>query len=281
MKPAYEPLQIADVRDLPALPAAVLELLDMLGRDDVEISEIVARISLDQALTAKTLRLANSSFYGMPRHVASVTDATAVLGLRTVRAVVTAAVLTGSFKPPACRGFDFMAFWRHAVNIAVIARLVAAEAGADTDAAFTAGLLHDVGQLVLASAYPERFAEVLAHRAEAETTLHDAELALLGIDHGAVGGLVAEHWRFPQPIVEAIGHHQAPPAHAPALALVRIVHVADQLACGLERGTPAADAASVTGHSAWADLGLPAEVAVRILAEAELQTQTLCAALLT
>ncbi|MBC7734017.1 MAG: HDOD domain-containing protein [Bacteriovorax sp.] len=281
MNDTCEPLLINAVRELPVLPAAVLELLDMLGRDDVETSELVARISLDQALTAKTLRLANSSFYGMPRHVASVTDATTVLGLRTVRAVVTAAALAGSFKPPACKGFDFMAFWRHAVNTAVSARLVAAEVGADSDAAFTAGLLHDIGQLVLASAFPERFAVVLAHRAEADIALRDAELALLGIDHATVGASVAERWRFPQAIVEVIGDHHTPRACATAFALVRIVHVADHLARVLEHGAGGGDVPLATCHGAWTELGLPAEAWARIVAEAELQTQILCAALLT
>ena len=280
MNDTCEPLLIADVRDLPVLPAAVLELLDMLGRDDVDTSQLVARISLDQALTAKTLRLANSSFYGVLRQVGSVTDATTMLGLRTVRAVVTAAALTGSFKPPACKGFDFMAFWRHAVNTAVSARLLAAEVGADPDAAFTAGLLHDVGRLVLASAFPERYAGVLAHRVKADIALRDAELALLGIDHAAVGAAVAERWRFPKAIVEVIGNHHTPAACATAFVLVRIVHIADQLARVLEHGAGGGEVPHATCHRAWTELGLPAEAWARMVAEAELQTQTLCAALL-
>jgi putative nucleotidyltransferase with HDIG domain len=272
-------LQISAVRDLPALPAAVLELLDMLGRDDVETGALVAKISLDQALTAKTLRLANSSFYGVPRHVASVSEATAVLGLRTVRTVVTAAALTGSLKPPVCTGFDFMAFWRHAVSTAVCARLVAAELGGDTEAAFTAGLLHDIGQLVLASSFPERFAQVLAHCAVAGVELRDAEQALLGTNHASVGTMVAEHWRFPEQIVDAIGLHHTPPAGGSSGELARIVNVADALVRSLEQGD-GGDAVPSACAAIWAGMGLPAYAWAKILTETRAQTQTICAALL-
>lgn len=285
---ALKPLEISLVRDLPALPAAVFELLTLLGRDDVGTPALVAKISLDQALTAKTLRLANSSFYGMPRHVASVSDATAVLGLRTVRVVLTAAALHGSFKPPECVGFDFMAFWRHAVSTAVCARLIGAEIGADAEAAFTAGLLHDIGELILASSHPERFAEVLAQQAQSAAPLREIETALLGIDHAQVGARVAEHWRFPKPIVDAITDHHAPAAASDAFALVRIVHVADLLARALgqaapggaaESGLPPLDPRSAD-HTAWLALGLDADAWARLGADAEIQTQAICAALM-
>ena len=287
------PIEISLVRDLPALPAAVFELLELLGRDDVGTPALVAKISLDQALTAKTLRLANSSFYGMPRHVGSVSDATAVLGLRTVRVVLTAAALHGSFKPPECAGFDFMAFWRHAVSTAVCARLIASEIGADAEAAFTAGLLHDIGELILASSHPERFAQVLAQQAQSAAPLREIETALLGIDHAQVGARVAEHWRFPKPIVDAILDHHAPPAAADAFALVRIVHVADLLARALAAACAAAGAPPHTpagplapldphapGHAAWLALGLSCDAWGRLGAAAELQTQSICAAML-
>jgi putative nucleotidyltransferase with HDIG domain len=266
------PLKLPALRDLPALPAAVLELLELMGRDDVDSAVLAAKISRDQALTAKTLRLANSSFYGMPRSVASVPEAITVLGMRTVRMVVTAAALTGSFKPPNCAGFDFMDFWSQSVGTAVGARLVATVVGGDAETAFTAGLLHDIGQLVLASVFPERFAQVLAHCTSTQIALCDAERALLGTDHAAVGALVAEHWHLPCSIVDAIGSHHVGAAQTAASQLARIVHVADQLAhataCGGRDGI-------------WAGLGLSGDDWTRLLAETELQTQSICAALLT
>ena len=279
--PAPDELALATMRDLPALPAAVLELLRLVRRDDIETGTLAAKISLDPALTAKTLRLANSSFYGVPRHVTSVSDATVVLGLRTVRTLVTTAVLTGSFEPPACEGFDFPGFWQHAVSAAVSAKLIATAVGADGDAAFTAALLHDVGQLVLATGFSARFAQVLALRSDSEIELVDAEQALLGIDHAALGALLAERWHFPREIVEAIGHHHAPPEIGNAIKLVHIVYVAGTLAHLLGLGERSAQAMPPACGEVWTGMDLPVDLWDEIAAQTEQQAQAICAALLT
>jgi putative nucleotidyltransferase with HDIG domain len=279
--PAPDELALATMRDLPALPAAVLELLRLVRRDDIETGTLAAKISLDPALTAKTLRLANSSFYGVPRHVTSVSDATLVLGLRTVRTLVTTAVLAGSFEPPACEGFDFPGFWQHAVSAAVSAKLIATAVGADGDTAFTAALLHDVGQLVLATGFSARFAQVLALRSASEIELVDAEQALLGIDHATLGALLAERWHFPREIVEAIGHHHAPPAIGNAIKLVHIVYVAGTLAHLLGLGKRGAQAMPAACSEVWAGMDMPVGLWDEIAAQTEQQAQAICAALLS
>jgi putative nucleotidyltransferase with HDIG domain len=270
-------VQIDVVRNLPALPAAVLELLEMLDRESVEIGALASKIALDPALAAKTLRLANSSFYGMPRHVTSLAEAASVLGLRTIRAVVTTAALTGTFEAPVCDGFDFNTFWRHAVGVAVGARLVAAENAANADAAFTAGLLHDIGRLVLASLHPHRYAEVLAHGDANGIGLVERERSLLGIDHAAVGALVTDNWRLPRPIVDAIAGHHVPPSQGEGLALPDIVFVADRLMHAIEFG---ANGDGEPDISAQAWTGIPSERRLLVVAKTELQTRQICAALL-
>ena len=276
---ARDELALATVRDLPALPAAVLELLRLVRRDDIDTTTLAAKISHDQALTAKTLRLANSSFYGVPRRVTSVSDATVVLGLRTVRTLVTAAALVGSFKPPACEGFDFPGFWQHAVSAAVSAKLIATAIGSDGETAFTATLLHDVGQLVFATGFSARFAQVLALRSSSEIELIDAEQALLGIDHATLGALLAERWHFPREIVEAIGHHHAPPKIGNVAELVHIVHVAGTLAHLLSRGERSGQAMPAACNEVWTGMGLSARSWDEIVVQTEQQSQAICAAL--
>ncbi|HWI11122.1 MAG TPA: HDOD domain-containing protein [Burkholderiaceae bacterium] len=275
-----EPLALSTIHDLPALPAALLELLRVLGNDSVETGTLAAKISHDQALTAKTLRLANSSFYGVSRHVNSVTDAIAVLGLRAVRTLVTTAGLAGSFKPPTCEGFDFPGFWRHAIESAVGAKLVANAIGADGETAFTAGLLHDIGQLALASGFAAKYARVLALQAEHGIELCDAERALLGIDHPALGALLAERWHFPGQIVEAIGAHHARALPGDTVVLADIVCVADTLAGLLGLGARNADALPIDCRTVWAGAGLSAGSWEQILAQTGAQAQAICAALL-
>jgi len=110
------PQVLAEIRDLPALPAAVTELMLSLGDGAASADRIAEKISRDQALAAKALRLANSPFYGMPRQVSSLAEATSVLGLRMLRSVATAAGLSGAFTSPAGSGLDFSAFWRHSIG---------------------------------------------------------------------------------------------------------------------------------------------------------------------
>ena len=148
--------------DLPSLPAVVMELLTCIDQDDVDISVLAKKVSHDQALTAKTLRLANSSTYGLQVKVTTIQQAITFLGFQTTRNLITAAAVTGCFAQGLCKGFDDKAFWRHSIATAVCARVLARRMRFNQDYAFTAGLLHDIGRLVLVTMYPEQYAEAIA-----------------------------------------------------------------------------------------------------------------------
>ncbi len=135
----------ATLRGLPPLPSVVLDLIASLGQEELSAAQIAAKISRDPALVAKTLRLANSSFYARGRQVGTIAEAITVLDLRTVRAAVMAAGLAGSF--PRQPGFDHDAFWRHSFGSALWAQALADELRRDDgDLAFTVGLLHEVAR---------------------------------------------------------------------------------------------------------------------------------------
>jgi putative nucleotidyltransferase with HDIG domain len=273
-------LLTSTVRELPALPAIVVELIELLERDDVVAGQLASRISHDQALTAKTLRLANSSFYGMPRQVVSLTDAIAVLGLRTVRAMVTAAAVIGKLERGSCDGFDLTAFWRHSIATAVCARAIAQAVRADPEAAFTAGLLHDIGRLVLVSGFAEPYALALAHQRECDAPMLDSERKILGIDHALAGGLMAEHWRFSPVMVEAIRRHHEPVATS-AIDLSNLVHVADNIAHALDLSHLEDDAVPGLSAAAWLSLKLTDAQCRQVFHQTEAQTDAVCEALLT
>ncbi|WP_432383123.1 HDOD domain-containing protein [Duganella sp. P38] len=211
------------IHDLPSLPAVVAELLGCMAEDDIDLPYLASRIALDQALTAKTLRLANSSFYGMPSKVTSIQQAMSVLGLHSVRTLVTACGVI-SAAPPA-GALDMDSFWREAIATAVWARALARQLRQSPDTAFTAGLLHNLGTLVLATRFPAEYAAVPAWRAEhADASLAEAELAVFGVDHAQAGSALAAYWRFPPAIQDAISHQHR--ANATGLALaVGLAHL--------------------------------------------------------
>jgi putative nucleotidyltransferase with HDIG domain len=261
---------IARVRDLPSLPVIVMELLDTIGKDDIDIRTLADKVSHDQALTAKTLRLANSSFYGLPRKVTTIAQAISVLGFQSVRTLITAAAVTGSFTAPPGSSFDFSSFWRHALGTAVAARSLARHAHVNVEFAFTAGLLHDLGRLVLVTCYPERYDEALAWRREQDSLILEAERHVLGTDHTVVGGALAEHWKFPSVIQKAVMCHHEPDAKD-AGVLAAVIHVADAISHGLDLSADPADAVPPVSDQTWAGLALPSARLREILEEALVQ----------
>jgi len=269
---------LAALRNLPPLPSLVLELVESLGHEELSAAQLATKISQDQALAAKALRLANSSFYGRGRRVGSVSEAIGVLGLRTVRAVVTAAGLAGSFGHPV--DFDHDAFWRHSLASALCAQALANELGRDdADLAFTVGLLHDIGRLALASAFASAYAEVERWRCEQDCPADDAERAVLGIDHAEVGGAIARHWNFAPAIVDAIREHHTPPADS-GLTLTGIAHVADAIAHALGLAGDADEAVPSLALPVWAACGLDDAACQRVFSRTEAQFEAVCEALL-
>ncbi|TFW28632.1 HDOD domain-containing protein [Duganella callida] len=212
------------IHDLPSLPAVVAELLaSMAAEDQVDLHYLAGRIALDQALTAKTLRLANSSFYGMPSKVTSIQQAMTVLGLHSVRTLVTACGVIAAI--PRAGNLDFDAFWRHAIATAVWARTLARHLRQSPETAFTAGLLHNLGTLVLATRFPDQYAAVQAWRRQhPDSGVAEAEQAVFGVDHTEAGSALSAYWKFPPAIQDAIRHQHDAGASGLALA-VGLAHV--------------------------------------------------------
>lgn len=224
---------IRQIRELPSLPAVVLELLSSMEQQDIDVHVLAHKIELDQAMAAKTLRIANSSFYGMQSEVTSIAQAVSVLGFHSIRTVVTACALTGSFAPVAGSGFDFQGFWRHSLATAVVARLLAPHMRVNPETAFTAGLLHDLGTLVLATRFPDQHALVRSYRQRHDCQMIEAELAVLAIDHAQVGSALAAYWKFPAAIQQAVADQHAI-ARLDAVGLPLLVHMANAVAHALD-----------------------------------------------
>jgi putative nucleotidyltransferase with HDIG domain len=264
------PEVISKVRDLPSLPVIVMELLDTIGKEDIDIRTLADKVSRDQALTAKTLRLANSSFYGLQRKVTTIPQAISVLGFQTVRTLITAAAVTGSFTANAHSKFNFHAFWRHSLATAITARSLARHTHVNQEYAFMAGLLHDIGRLVLVTCFPEQYDEALAYRDQQDCYVSEAELERLGAEHTVVGGALAEHWKFPPVIQKAVVHHHAPEAQETG-SLAAIVHVADVIAHGLDLSGDPADLVPPLSDKTWSSLGLTSVLIMETLEETQEQ----------
>jgi putative nucleotidyltransferase with HDIG domain len=266
---------IKSIRDLPALPLVVAELINSFEQPDISISAVADKVAHDQALAAKTLRLANSSFYGLQCKVKTIQQAITVLGFDSVRALITAAGIIDNFSGGDPTKFDFKAFWRHAIGTALCAKSLAGLSGLNQDNGFISGLLHDIGRLVLVTRFPEQYTAVIAYRAAHDCYLLDAERSVLGLDHAAVGRALAEHWKFPLMIQHAIADHHAP-ALQDAGTVTSVVHVANAMVHALDLEGQDDDLVPPIAESAWNGLHIDAAGMRRVFRETESEFEEAC-----
>lgn len=229
---------VAATPELAAMPATSARLLALLEDPDVAVDELVGVIEKDPSLTANVLKLCNSSYYGLGREVGSVRQALVRLGNRTVVTVAFASSMGRLLQVPVSayrlpRG----QLWRHALATGLLAaRLAPAGAGGpDPNRLFTAGILHDIGKLLLDRPLREGLEALPPGLDDAQLVL--AERDLLGFDHAEAGAAVAEAWNFPADLVAAIAGHHRP---APAGSLTAVVRAANLLAAahGHAAGAP-------------------------------------------
>lgn len=259
---------IQEVKDLPTLPAVVMELLNNIDKEELNVQDLAQQVSHDMALTAKTLRYANSAFYSPVIKVTTIQQGISLLGLTTVRQIIMTAALSGCFPENNCPGFSHADFWRHSNAVAIAAKILARHLNFNTDVAFTAGLLHDIGALVLVTCHPQRYAATLAWRQQHHGTQFEAERRLLGLDHAAVGEALAAQWNFSDMMRKAIAGHHEP--NVPGLGfLATIIHVADGIAHALQMAATPDHAVPEVSAQSWNSLGLDQAALDAVMAEVQ------------
>lgn len=224
---------ITKLRQLPSLPVVVQEVIASFNVDNPDATALANKIAQDQGLSARVLRVANSTFYGLPRKVGSIQDAIAVLGFDCLRSLVLSAVVAQVF--PVAQGslFDRPAYWQRSFRVAAIAQSLAKHYKQDPQLAFTAGMFHDMGQLVLDMCITQQFSRLLRQQAESGLGLLEVERSELGFDHAEIGAEIVRRWNFPQEIEQVVRHCQQPASATTFSALVCVVHTAILLESGI------------------------------------------------
>jgi putative nucleotidyltransferase with HDIG domain len=201
---------LSRIDDLPPLPAVAARVMGMADDDRTSAMDLAQVLSTDQALTAKLIRVSNSAYYGFARRVSTVREAVVMLGFKQVRQVAVGASLINAFKTSRRPNdpFDLDLFWGHSVAVAVAAEALAKKTrSAKPEDAFTAGILHDIGRLVIRQTMPSEFAEALLIARGGEVDLAAAELQTTGYAHDEVGRALGELWKFPGHLIDAVRCH--------------------------------------------------------------------------
>jgi putative nucleotidyltransferase with HDIG domain len=196
-------------KNLPTIPPVLAGIVALIDSDTAGARRLVELIERDQSLTAKLLRLANSAFFGQSRRVSTVPRAILLLGFSTVRNLALGVKVWEALGGDVTRK-RLEELWAHAIAVAVCAKAMAGRLRAcDPDEAFTAGLLHDVGRLVIAVRFRDMYWDAVGGASEADA-VEERERETFGVDHAEVGGWLLEAWALPPIIVEAVRqHHEA------------------------------------------------------------------------
>jgi HD-like signal output (HDOD) protein len=195
-------------RALPAMPRAVSDLLAEMNREDPSPKRVGELIGRDPALTTRVLRLSNSAFFRVSRKIGSADEAVALLGMTHVRSLVMAAALGASFKN--VPGVDLKQFWRYSLRAADIAKSLAGVLQQNQGNAFTAGLIHAIGILVMHIAMPDRMVPININTPPLDLNRAAAEKAAFGYTYAEVGAGMVEKWQFPVEMVSALGNQLSP-----------------------------------------------------------------------
>ncbi len=263
---------IKNIEGLPSMPSVVMSVLRSIDQEEVDTYQLTKKIMLDQALTAKILRYANSAFYNTQSKVTTIQQAINLIGISGVRNMVMTTMLQFSFPEVKCKGFDSQVYWRHSVAAAVCAKVFARNLQLNQDYAYTAGLLHDIGRLVMASRFTRHYEYALAYRAEQDCYLMEAERAVFGTDHAEIGELLGKHWQFSDGIRSAIAKHHEPDVSA-GDQVAAIVHIADAIVHGLDCSAEPNDLVPPLSMAVWQALQMDCTRAKRIFRETELRSE--------
>jgi len=224
--------KLEKIPDLPTLPNIVIKVNKLLQDPETSIKELGKTIETDQAMATKILRLVNSTFYGFRSKIRNIPHAIIILGFNNVRnALVSVAIIKTFSGKKTFEGFEMEDFWRHSVAVAVTSKYLSEQSSLDSpDDCFVAGLLHDIGKLVLCLHFTELFGLVWESAKEDGLSFYEAERKLSPVSHAQIGGYLAKKWQFPDSLVDSISNHHAIEESVSNLNQLIIVHTANTIA---------------------------------------------------
>lgn len=209
---------------LPSAPKVVRKLMETFEQEEVDLMKAAALIEDDPVLTAKLLKMANSAFFGLHRSVTTAREAINVMGLIKVRALVIGAALGDGFH--CVGGMNLNQFWRYSLNSANLSRYIALPIRIDESTAFTAGLVHGIGELVMHAGMPEAMIDLDRSIPMLDLKRARAERGLFGYSYADVGAALAREWKFPKKMINAIEHQVAPFENDVYEPIAGVIHIA-------------------------------------------------------
>jgi len=256
---------VSRIDSLPSLPSLYTRIIQILQSDDPSLQKVGEVIAEDIAMSAKVLQLVNSSYFGIARRISNPVQAVMFLGLETVKALVLSVQVFATWDSRKVRQYDIETLWQHSMTIGMIAKRLAEMEQlrtSEADDAFTAGLLHDIGKLILAASLPDKYEQIVQDCRKSHLPVWVAEEQTFGTTHAEIGAYLLGLWGLPTTIVEAVAWHHRP-AECPARTFCPLttVHVANGLWHEM-RHSECQDMGALLDTTLMEDLGLQERIPV-------------------
>ncbi len=258
--------RLSTISNLPSPPLVFTQITKVINDPKTSVKDVAAIMSEDAAMSAKVLRLSNSAFYGARSEITGIRQAILVLGLEAVKSLVLSSSVFDMFKSQKLDTEFQEAFWRHSLATALAGRMLIKQHRSlscyDPEVAFSAGLLHDIGKLIICCFMPEDHKRIKQQLQEQRLADYQAEESVVGYPHTLIGRMLARNWKLPTSIQEAIEFHHSPAdPGAEDGKYSCVIHVADYLArLTFEKKLPAIEGWSHLRPEIGLYLGLTAEV---------------------
>jgi len=237
---------------LSSLPEVYFRIQAILNDPRSSFADIAEVISSDVALSARIMRIVNSSFYQFPSPIDNITHAVSIIGTWQLRDLALSTTILSRFKGIPEKYINMKSFWKHSITCGIAARLIGIQNNEpNAERLFLAGLLHDVGRLVLLENLPEEAEEIMSRFVMEDKLLSQIEMEVLGFNHTDVGAALMEHWNLPNSLTEVIAYHHKPleaPNHGYEAS---IIHLADIFAKAMESGSSGDDSVPPLEQEAW------------------------------
>jgi HD-like signal output (HDOD) protein len=222
---------LGQVKHLPALPAIYIQLSDLLDDENSTAQQIGDVVQTDPSITSRILKMVNSAYYGLPQPVSSISQTVALLGSERLKLILLGAVLGDLFRNINNDDFSIEDFWQQSIKTAIIARHLAMQNAQiiKHDDLFTAGLLHDIGRLVIAAAFPDQLAEVESLKESMGIDAAQAEIKVFGFTYPDVSEALLQKWDLPAMLIHCVKNYRETDHEGRFAIASSIIYLADQL----------------------------------------------------